>query len=123
MKIGPSEMKRGEIWIVDLDPGYGREISKKRPALIISADDFNKLLHTVIIIPFSSQIPSIPAPEMIDVFPDKINKLGKKSLLLPVFIRIVDKGRLVKKVGSISAEKLAEVEYALKIVLGLEPIV
>lgn len=115
-------MKRGEIWIVDLDPGYGREIRKKRPALIISADGFNKSLHTLVVIPFSSQVPKIVATEMVEVFPDKSNGLEKKSIILPIFIRVVDKSRLVKKVGALSIENLEEVEDALKLVLGLEPL-
>ena len=116
-------MKRGEIWTVDLNPGFGREVRKKRPALIISPDIYNKQLFTIVTVPFSSQVPRLITPEMVLVAPDKINNLEKKSVLLPVFIKAVDKSRFIKKVGKLTADKLAEVEYALKIVLGLEPLV
>lgn len=112
-------MKRGEIWTVNLNPGFGREIRKKRPALIISPDNFNKSLHTVIVIPFSSKVPEIIGEEMIAVSPDKENHLDKKSILLPVFIRAIDEARLIKKTGVLSEDKFLEVEYSLRLVLGL----
>ena len=112
-------MKRGEIWIVDLDPGFGREIRKKRPALIISLDIFNKSLSTIIVIPFSSQVPKLISAEMIMVFPNEENGLDKKTVILPLLIRSVDKERLIKKIGILQSDKLEEVENALKLVLGM----
>jgi len=44
-------MKRGDIYFVDFDPSRGAEIKKKRPALIISADEANRYLSTVMVIP------------------------------------------------------------------------
>lgn len=115
-------MKRGEIWIVDLDPGYGKEIRKKRPALVITSDSFNKSLHTVVVIPFSSRAPKIISAEMVIVVPSRENGLDKKSVLLPLLLRSVDKSRLINKIGNLSEDKVFEVEGALKIVLGLEPL-
>lgn len=114
-------MKRGEIWIVDLDPGFGREIRKKRPALIISADSFNSF-HTAIVVPFSSRAPVKIGLEMIPIPPDKQNNLDRGSILLPLFVRAVDQTRLVKKLGTLTSNKLFEVEDALKLVLGLTPL-
>lgn len=105
--------------MVDLDPGFGKEIRKKRPALIISADSFNNYLHTVIVIPFSSRIPQILSLEMVMVLPSKITGIEKESIILPLLIRSVDKDRLIKKIGLLQAEKLKEIEDALKLVLGM----
>lgn len=112
-------MKRGEIWLIDLDLGFGQEIRKKRPALVISADSFNNSLHTIIIIPFSSRIPQVLSPEMVVVLPSKNTGIEKKSVILSLLIRSVDKDRLIKKIGLLQSEKLEEVEDSLRLVLGM----
>ncbi len=48
-------MRRGEIYLIDFEPSVGAEIRKKRPALIISCDEANKHLKTIMVIPFSSR--------------------------------------------------------------------
>lgn len=111
-------IKRGEIWLINLEPGFGKEIHKKRPALIISKDSINLQTNHVIIIPTSSQIPAILGIEMVLI--DKIKGLDKKSVLLPVFIKSIDQERLIQKIGVISKIKLREVEEAIKIVLDLK---
>ncbi len=110
-------VKRGQIWIVDFNPGFGREIHKKRPALIISIDLLNANLPTVVVIPLSSQIKTF-APEKV-FLPKKSIRLDKDSMILPHLIRAVDKERLIEKVGRISQEKMLEVEESLKLVLGM----
>ena len=109
--------KRGEIYIADLEPGFGREIRKKRPVLIISNNNLNKGTPFVVVIPTSSIVPQTVNPEMVVL--GKLKGLKKKSLLLPLFVRSIDKDRLIKKVGKISKHKLLEVEEAIKLVLGL----
>lgn len=111
-------MNRGDIWIVNLEPGFGREIHKKRPCLIISSQKVNQKTHNKIIIPSTSQVPQHIGEEMIEV--GKKEGLDKKSVLLPIFIRSIDQERLVKKIGKISDEKLYEVEQVLKLIVGIE---
>jgi len=110
-------IRRGQIWICDLNPGYGLEIHKKRPVLIIAADEVNRNLHTTIVIPISSQVSSVGIEKIF--LPKNSAGLDKNSVVLPVLVRTVDKERLVKRVGKISEEKLGEVEESLKLVLGL----
>lgn len=111
-------MKRGELWIVNLEPGFGREIHKKRPALIISENEINQKTTNTIIIPVSSQVPQKIGIEMVLV--GEKEGLDKPSVLLPLFIRSVDQERLNKKIGALSKQKLQEVETAIQIILGLE---
>lgn len=111
-------MKRGELWIVNLEPGLGREIHKKRPALIISNDSINDKTSSIIIIPASSQIPQKIGIEMIPV--GETEGLDLKSVLLPVFVKSIDKDRLIEKIGEISKTKLDAVEAALEVVLGFQ---
>jgi len=110
-------IKRGDIWIVNLDPGFGREIHKKRPALIISKNLINQIATSVIVMPISSQVPQIIGPEMILL--DKVAGLEKSSVLLPLFIRSIDQERLVKKIGVVNTETMNEIEKSIKLILDL----
>lgn len=108
--------KRGEIFIADLNPSFGREIHKKRPVLVISNNILNQVLPTVIIIPFSSIVPQFIGPDIV-----KINQKGldKPSAVIVNQLRSIDKNRLVKKVSKLSSSTLEQVEEAIKIVLDL----
>ncbi len=111
--------KRGEIYITDLNPSFGHEIHKKRPVLIISHNSFNQTFPTVVVIPFSSIVPDFVGPDVVKV--TLLKGLDKPSLILIHQIRVVDKARLIKKIGSLTKQKFAEVEESLKLVLGLAP--
>ena len=112
------KVKRGEMWLVNLDPGFGKELHKKRPALIVSQNSIHENTSYVIIVPISSQAPQRIGIEMVAV--GKKEGLSKHSVLLPLFIRNIDQERLVKKIGKISQVKLQEVEDAIKIILDLD---
>lgn len=108
--------KRGEIYIADLDPAFGREIYKKRPVLIISNNLINQNSFHIISVPFSSIVPEVMGPDMIKV---SVKELSKESVILTNQIISIDKVRLLKKVRKISKQKIQEVEKALKLVLEL----
>lgn len=111
-------IKRGEFWIVDLEPGFGREIHKKRPGLIISANNLNDITPYVIVIPTTSIVPKVISEEIVAL--GKPKGFDQKSTLLPLYIRSIDKNRLIKKVGKISKIKMGLVEQSLKNVLGFD---
>lgn len=111
-----ARISRGDMWIADLRPGVGFEVTKKRPTLIISRNTVNEISPTVIVIPLSSQVYKILGPERISI-PQKDSSLHRDSVALVTQMRAIDKTRLIKKVGPISKDKLKEVEQALKIVL------
>ncbi|MBI2613983.1 MAG: type II toxin-antitoxin system PemK/MazF family toxin [Candidatus Levybacteria bacterium] len=110
-------IKRGELWLVNLEPGFGREIHKKRPALVVSRNSIHLDTTHVIIVPASTQVPNTVGIEMVLV--NKKEGLQQQSVLLPVFIRSIDQERLIKKVGTVTKTKLQEVEDAINIVLDL----
>lgn len=91
-------VKRGEVYWVNLEPTFGTEIKKTRPALIVSPDDLNKALPRVIIAPLTSKGQALGCRP-------KINFNGRSSRLLLDQIRSVDKRRLLDKIGEID-EKL-----------------
>jgi mRNA interferase MazF len=92
--------KTGEIWLARLDPTVGSEIQKTRPCVVISPDDMNAHLRTVIVAPMSTG--SRPA-----VFRIPLTFQGKPGLILLDQIRTLDGVRLVKRVGVLRAQTLA----------------
>lgn len=109
--------KRGQIFVADLDPAFGREIHKKRPVLIISNDNINQSYPVIIVIPFSSIVPGFVGPDVVKFTIQK--GLHEQSALIVNQIISIDKDRLMKKIGKVSKLKLREVEESLKSVLGL----
>jgi mRNA interferase MazF len=83
---------RSEIYLVNLDPTFGSEIKKTRPCLVISPDEMNRHLRTVIVAPLTSQGRLYPTrvPCTFD---------GRDGLVVLDQIRTVDTLRLVKRLG------------------------
>lgn len=92
-------VKRGEIWQVNLDPTVGSEIKKTRPCVVVSPDELNNNLRTVIVAPLTSK--GFLAP-----FRIAITHSGTNGLILLDQMRSVDQIRLIKKLGSLSAKTL-----------------
>jgi mRNA interferase MazF len=114
MKVFP---KRGEIFLVCLDPTVGSEINKTRPALLISNDINNQFAETVTVLPITSRIRKIYPFEVI-LLPGE-SGLSQKSKVKCNQIRTIDKKRLVKSLGEVSLEKISEIEDALRIHLDI----
>jgi mRNA interferase MazF len=111
-------MTRGDIYLVDFEPSKGAEIKKKRPALIISCNEANKYLRTVMVIPFSSKTDKVYPFE---VFVSKSDSgLDVDSKLKIPQMRAVDKARLTKYVGTLADDKIKETENAIRLHLGME---
>ncbi|MET0267199.1 MAG: type II toxin-antitoxin system PemK/MazF family toxin [Duganella sp.] len=100
-------VKRGEIWLVNLDPTVGNEIQKLRPCVIISPPEMHDHLRTVVIAPMATG--SKAAPFRIPISHD-----GKKGLILLDQLRTVDKTRLVTKFGNVTAGTLAKTLHTLQ---------
>lgn len=92
-------VKRGEIWLVNLDPTVGSEIKKTRPCVVISPPEMHDYLRTAMVAPMTTG--SHPAP-----FRIAVRHGGKHGLILLDQIRAIDKARLVKRSGSLSAPVL-----------------
>jgi mRNA interferase MazF len=101
-------VRRFEVFLVNLDPTIGREIQKTRPCLIVSPNELNRSLATVIVAPMTTK--GQPYPSRV---PCRFQ--GKDGLIVLDQLRTVDKTRLVKRLGQISPtfqtatlDKLAE---------------
>lgn len=109
---------RQEVWLVNLNPpGEGREIYKKRPALIVSADEFNNCpAELVMELPITTTYTGIPSHIRIEA-PE--GGVQKTSFIKCDQIRTVSKDRLIKKLGKVSGKTMLLVEHALRILLQL----
>ncbi len=95
------------VFLVDLDPTKGHEIQKTRPCLVISPDEMNRNIGTVIIAPMTTQ--SRPYPSRVEVVFE--NTTG---WIVLDQIRTVDKSRLIKRLGSIQDHEVSTVKTVLK---------
>lgn len=109
--------KRSEIWIVQLDPTIGSEISKMRPAIIISNNINNEYSDTITVIPITSSSQTIYPFEIFLKAGDGGLKYDSKAKANQ--IRTIDKRRLVEMIGSLSMDKISELESAIAIHLDL----
>jgi len=100
-------VKRGEIWLVNLDPTLGSEIKKTRPCVIVSPPELNQHLRTVMVAPMTSK--GFAAP-----FRVPVTHAGTKGLIVLDQLRSVDKQRLVKKSGQVSAKTVGTVLKTLQ---------
>jgi mRNA interferase MazF len=109
-------MKRGDIFLANLDPVLGSEISKTRPVIIISNDINNSFSNTITVLPITSATGKIYPFEVF--LSNKEFGLSKDSKIKTNQIRTIDKQRLYKKITEISNEKIKDIEKAILIHLG-----
>ena len=98
-------VSRFDVFLVNLDPTLGHEIKKTRPCLIISPDEMNKYIETIIIAPMTTKGRSYPSRV-------PVNFQGKKGQIVLDQIRTIDKTRLTRKLGKIdkrTAQKVIDV--------------
>lgn len=96
-----------EIHLVDLDLTKGYEIKKTRPCLVISPDEMNHAIGTVIIAPMTTKSHAYPTRI-------ELKFAGKRGWIVLDQIRTVDKDRLIKKLGTLDPREIAQVKNTLK---------
>jgi mRNA interferase MazF len=95
-------VKRFDVYLVNLDPTVGSEIKKTRPCLIISPDEMNRYISTVIVAPMTTK--GRPYPTRVPCrFQDREGQIVLDQ------IRTIDKSRLVRKLGQISKSTRTDV--------------
>ena len=98
---------RGDVFVVELDPTVGSEIRKQRPCLVVSPDELNEHLRTVVVVPLSSHggQASFRVPSQFR---------GTQGNFMVDQIRAVSRERLVQRMGTIDAETLSLVLKTLQ---------
>jgi mRNA interferase MazF len=109
--------KRGEVYLVNLDPTMGSETKKTRPAVIIQNDVGNQYSPVTIVAPITSGDKSRYPIEVEVKAPE--GGLVNDSLVLLNQIRVIDKRRLVKPQGKLKGNTMERVDLAIKFSLGL----
>ena len=110
--------RRGEIWIVELDPTRGHEMQKTRYCLVIQSDVLNKKLPTYIIAPITSKVRLEWFPIGITVKKGE-SDLPKESQIMLNQIKAADITRFKRKVGKLDENTIVQVNESLEFVLGL----
>ena len=101
--VNPSQ---DEVWLVTLDPTRGSEIRKARPCLVVSPDEMNRHLRTIIIAPKTTT--ERPYPTRVS-----LTFQGKRGQVAIDKLRAVDGQRLVRKLGRVSAKAAKAVSAVL----------
>jgi mRNA interferase MazF len=104
---------RGEIWWVDFDVADSGEMRQMRPAVVITADALNRARRTVVVVPLAAG--PQPRPPIVVATPSA----GQGRVAVCDQARAVDKGRLTRTAGQLSAADLKAVEDGLRRVLEL----
>jgi len=101
------EIIQYSIVLVDLDPTLGSEIMKTRPYIIVSPDEMNKYLNTVVLAPMTTNLKRYPT--RVSVEHD-----GKKGMIVIDQIRTVDKVRILKVLGKLTKSEIKECKQVIK---------
>lgn len=101
-------IKQYEIYLIDLNPTKGSEINKVRPCLVISPNEMNYSLNTIIVAPLTSKIKN--------TYPFRVKTKIKEidSHIVLDQIRTLDKRRFIKKIGKLNKKEIQEVKDILE---------
>lgn len=101
------EIKQYQIVLVNLDPTVGSEIKKTRPCVVISPDEMNKYLQTVIVAPMTSQSKNYPTRVM-------VRHHDKDNWVVIDQIRTIDKIRIVKVLDKLTDKEITKIKEVIK---------
>lgn len=113
-------MRRGEVWLVNLDPTVGAEIKKTRPAVIVN-DDAIGILPLKVIVPITDWKDRYAVARwMVRLAPEAESGLDKPSAADAFQVRSVAQERLVQRLGELSDAAVEKITTALAVVLSIE---
>lgn len=101
------EIKQYELVLVNLDPTIGSEIKKTRPCAVISPDEMNKYLQTIVVAPITSS--SKPYPTRVE-----IKQTKTKGWIVLDQIRTIDRIRIIKKLGNLAIPEIEVVKNIIR---------
>ena len=96
-----------DVFLINLNPTIGHEIKKSRPCLIISPDEMNKFISTIIIAPMTTKSHDYPTR-------GRINFENKDGWIVLDQIKTVDKLRLIKKLGKVDKKIIEKVKLVIQ---------
>jgi len=108
--------RRGEVWLVNFNPGRGSEQKGVRPALVVQNNVGNQYAATTIVAAITTTIKPYPVTVVIRA---RTCGLLHDSMVNLAQVLTVDKGRLIRKLGELAPDQLAAVNRALRVSLDL----
>jgi len=100
-------IKQYDVFLVSLDPTIGHEIKKSRPCVIISPDEMNKHIATVIIAPMTTQSHDYPTRV-------RVKFQNREGWIVLDQIRTIDKRRLIKRLGNLETQTIHKIKSIIK---------
>jgi len=97
----PTLVRRGDVYLISLNPTRGKEMQKTRPCAVVSPDELNAHLGTFLVVPLTTGTHRYP-------FRLPCRFAGKSGFLVLDQLRVIDRERLVKRVGRLAPQPLAQ---------------
>jgi len=111
------KVERGEIWLANLDPTKGSEQAGTRPIIIFQETTISKFTSTIITIPLTTNLRRAALPSCF-LIPNGQGGLNQDSVALCHQLRVLDKTRLIKRLGHLDLETISELERIVLFTLG-----
>lgn len=111
-------VKRGDIWLADLNPIRGSEQAGTRPVLVFQNNAINEFTTTVLAIPLTTNLRRAALPSCVQIAEGE-GGLSSDSVALCHQLRVLDKSRFIHKIGTVGANTIAEVEGCALFTLGI----
>lgn len=117
-------MRRGEVWLVELDPVRGSEAKKTRPVVIVSNNARNTVTArtgrgVITVVPFTTNVSRV-LPFQVLVSPEPGTGLATESKAQAEQVRSLDASRCVRRLGSLSQESISAIDETLLLHLALD---
>lgn len=101
------ELRQYAIVLVNLDPTVGSEIQKTRPCVIVSPNEMNKFLHTIVLAPMTTSLRKYPTRVA-------VNHNGKQGMIAIDQIRTVDRSRVIKTLGKLTKIEISACKAVIR---------
>ena len=111
-------VKRGEIWLADLNPVRGSEQAGIRPVLIFQNNTINRFTITVLAIPFTTNLRRASLPSCVRISKNE-GGLTNDSVALCHQLRALDKTRLQRKLGTVRQDTLSTIDNCVLSTMGI----
>jgi len=111
-------VKRGEIWLADLNPTRGSEQAGTRPVIVFQNNVISRFTTTVLAIPLTTNLRRASLPSCAQISQGE-GGLASDSVALCHQLRVLDRTRLVKKLGAISQQTISVIESRMIFTMGI----
>lgn len=117
MASSVSRAFRGELWLIDLGEPIGHEQGWRRPALVVSSDEWNRHASTLIVLPVTRTKHELPT--RIELEPTAATGLRETSYARTEDVRAISEARLVQRLGTVDSLVMSTVARTLRLMLEL----